>query len=50
MIGLVEDGDIIEISIPERRMTLLVDDETLAARRAVRDAEGWKPKNRRALR
>ena len=46
VIGLVEDGDIIEISIPERSMTLLVDDETLAARRAVRDAEGWKPKNR----
>ncbi len=45
-IGLVEDGDIIEISIPERSMNLLVDDETLAARRAVRDAEGWKPKNR----
>jgi len=46
VIGLVEDGDIIEISIPERSMNLLVDDETLAARRAVRDAEGWKPKNR----
>jgi len=45
-IGLVEDGDIIEISIPERSMNLLVDDATLAARRAVRDAEGWKPKNR----
>jgi dihydroxy-acid dehydratase len=45
-IGLVEDGDIIEISIPDRSMNLLVDDETLAARRAVRDAEGWKPKNR----
>jgi len=46
VIGLVEDGDIIEISIPERSMNLLVDDEILAARRAVRDAEGWKPKNR----
>ncbi|MCE1173616.1 MAG: dihydroxy-acid dehydratase [Propionibacteriales bacterium] len=46
VIGLVEDGDIIEISIPERRIDLKVDDATLAARRAVRDAEGWKPKNR----
>ncbi len=45
-IGLVEDGDIIEISIPDRTMNLLVDDATLAARRAVRDAEGWKPKHR----
>ena len=45
-IGLVEDGDLIEFSIPERRVQLLVDDETLAARRAVRDAEGWKPKDR----
>jgi len=45
-IGLDEDSDIIEISIPERSMNLLVDDATLAARRAVRDAEGWKPKNR----
>jgi dihydroxy-acid dehydratase len=46
VIGLVEDGDLIEISIPERSMNLLVDDATLAARRAVRDAEGWKPANR----
>ncbi len=46
VIGLVEDGDLIEISIPERSMNLLVDDETLAARRAVRDAEGWKPAHR----
>ena len=45
-IGLVEDGDLIEFSIPERRVQLLVDDETLAARRAVQDAEGWKPKDR----
>ncbi len=45
-IGLVEDGDLIEFNIPERRVQLLVDDETLAARRAVRDAEGWKPKDR----
>ena len=45
-IGLVEDGDLIEFNIPERRVQLLVDDETLAARRAVRDTEGWKPRDR----
>ena len=45
-IGLVEDGDQITISIPERLIRLDVDDETLAARRAKRDAEGWAPKDR----
>ena len=45
-IGLVEDGDIIEFSIPERRVELKVSDEDLAERRRVRDAEGWRPKNR----
>ena len=45
-IGLIEDGDQIQVSIAERRISLLVDDETLAARRAARDAAGWKPKTR----
>jgi dihydroxy-acid dehydratase len=45
-IGLVEDGDRIVLSIPERRIHLDVDDETLAARRALRDAEGWQPMGR----
>ncbi|HSN42823.1 MAG TPA: dihydroxy-acid dehydratase [Propionibacteriaceae bacterium] len=45
-IGLVEDGDIIEISIPDRSITLVVDDATLAARRAARDVTGWKPATR----
>jgi dihydroxy-acid dehydratase len=45
-IGLVETGDTIYISIPERALRLEVDDATLAERRAARDAEGWKPKNR----
>ncbi len=45
-IGLVEDGDLISISIPDRRITLEVSDEELAARRARRDAEGWRPTNR----
>lgn len=42
-IGLVEDGDQISISIPERRITLEVADDVLAARREARDALGWKP-------
>ncbi|HML50813.1 MAG TPA: dihydroxy-acid dehydratase [Propionicimonas sp.] len=46
VIGLVEDGDIIEISIPERRMELMVDEATLASRRAQRDAAGWRPADR----
>ncbi len=45
-IGLVEDGDEIAISIPDRSIELLVDDETLAARRARRDAAGWQPAQR----
>ncbi|MDQ1900268.1 dihydroxy-acid dehydratase [Paracoccus sp. WLY502] len=42
-IGLVEQGDRIVIDIPNRVIHLDVDDATLAARRAQRDAEGWKP-------
>ena len=46
LIGLVEDGDIIDISIPDRRIELLVDETTLIARRSLRDAAGWKPAHR----
>ena len=42
-IGLVEDGDLIEIDIPNRSIHLAVDEATLAARRAAREAEGWQP-------
>ncbi len=45
-IGLIEDGDIIAISIPERRIDVEVSDEVLAERRARQDALGWKPRNR----
>lgn len=45
-IGLVEDGDLIEISIPDRSVTLLVDETTLAERRARQDERGWAPRNR----
>ncbi|MBA0281105.1 dihydroxy-acid dehydratase [Stenotrophomonas maltophilia] len=43
VIGLVEDGDRIRIDIPTRRIDLLLDDATLAQRRADADAHGWKP-------
>ncbi|MCF3973154.1 dihydroxy-acid dehydratase [Paracoccus salsus] len=42
-IGLVEQGDLIRIDIPNRVIELAVDDATLAARRERREAEGWKP-------
>ncbi|OYY30946.1 MAG: dihydroxy-acid dehydratase [Azorhizobium sp. 35-67-15] len=45
-IGLVEDGDMIEIDIPNRRIHLAVSDEVLAHRRAAMEAKGdaaWKP-------
>ncbi len=45
-IGLVEDGDQIQVSIPERRLQLLVDDSELERRRAARDAAGWRPASR----
>ena len=46
-IGLVENGDIIEINIPARTIHLKVSDEELAKRRAAQDAKGWKPANPR---
>ncbi len=45
-IGLVRDGDVIEFSIPDRSVTLLVDDEELARRRAAQDEAGWHPVGR----
>ncbi|MFT4020877.1 MAG: dihydroxy-acid dehydratase [Acinetobacter sp.] len=46
-IGLVEDGDIIDIDIPNRSMNLRVSDEELAERRQKRDAKGWHPEEER---
>ncbi len=46
VIGLVEEGDRIEIDIPKRRIHLAVADAELAARRAAMDARGdagWLP-------
>ncbi|CUH98690.1 dihydroxy-acid dehydratase [Leisingera aquaemixtae] len=42
-IGLVRQGDKIEIDIPNRSIHLAVSDEELAARREEQDAKGWKP-------
>ncbi|WP_412050892.1 dihydroxy-acid dehydratase [Hoeflea sp. Naph1] len=46
-IGLVENGDLIEIDIPGRSIHLAVDEATLAERRVKREAEGWKPEKPR---
>src|SRR6202000_2640147 len=46
LIALVEDGDRIEIDIPARSISLVVDDATLAKRRETmlaRKADAWKP-------
>jgi dihydroxy-acid dehydratase len=48
-IGLVENGDIIEIDIPNRSIKLMVAEDELAKRRAAMDAKGkaaWKPATR----
>jgi len=42
-IGLVRDGDRIEIDIPNRTIRLAIDDAELKARRAAQDQLGWKP-------
>lgn len=42
-IGLVRNGDIIRIDIPNRTIDVLLSDEELAARRAEQDKLGWKP-------
>ncbi|WP_339947055.1 dihydroxy-acid dehydratase [uncultured Albimonas sp.] len=42
-IGLVEEGDLIEIDIPNRSIRLAVDDAALAERRAAKEATGWAP-------
>ncbi len=42
-IGLVEQGDLIEIDIPNRVINLAVDDAVLAERRKAQEAAGWVP-------
>ena len=48
-IGLVEEGDRIEIDIPNRKINVQISDEALAQRRSNMDAkgkDGWKPGKR----
>ena len=48
-IGLVEEGDRIEIDIPNRGIRVAISDDELAQRRAAMEAKGkdaWKPVNR----
>ena len=45
-IGLVQQGDIIEINIPQRSINVAVSDDELARRRQAKDAKGahgWRP-------
>ena len=49
-IGLVEEGDMIEINIPKRSIHLAVSDEELARRRTAMEAKGsnaWQPASKR---
>jgi len=48
-IGLIENGDIIEIDIPSRTLHLAIGDEEMDKRRKAMNAKGitaWKPENR----
>jgi dihydroxy-acid dehydratase len=42
-IGLIRNGDLIEIDIPNRKINLAISDDELAARRAEQEQRGWKP-------
>ncbi len=49
-IGLLEEGDMIDIDIPNRKIEMRVSDEELASRRAAMEAKGkdaWKPAEKR---
>jgi dihydroxy-acid dehydratase len=46
LIGLVEEGDVIEIDIPTRSVRLAVDERVIAERRAAQDLAGWQPADR----
>jgi dihydroxy-acid dehydratase len=42
-VGLLEDGDVIEIDIPKRSINVALSEDELAARRKKKDASGWQP-------
>jgi dihydroxy-acid dehydratase len=50
VIGLVREGDVIEIDIPNRTIHLAVADDEIATRRVAQDAAGWKPAQSRKRR
>ena len=42
-IGIVEDGDVVIIDIPNRILRVEISDDEVSRRRALRSATGWKP-------
>ena len=51
-IGLIEEGDTIEIDIPQRKIDVKVSDEEMATRREAMEAKGkeaWKPQRDRVV-
>jgi len=44
-IGLVKEGDVIQIDIPHRTIHLDISSEEMAKRRSEQDRKGWKPVN-----
>jgi dihydroxy-acid dehydratase len=51
-IGLVEEGDLIDINIPQRTISLRIDEQELARRRAAMEARGadaWQPLGRQRV-
>ena len=47
MIGLVKEGDMIDIDIPNRKISLRVPEAELGTRRAEQDRLGWVPAKKR---
>ncbi len=47
-IGLVAQGDLIEIDIPNRSINLMISNNELLERRILQDKLGWKPANKRS--
>lgn len=45
-IGLIEEGDLIQINIPNRRIDVKLSEKELDARRQSRKGKAWKPQNR----
>lgn len=48
-IGLIQDGDTIEIDIPNRRLELNISPDELSQRRQQQNQRGWQPQNRQRV-